>query len=111
MISRSYAVGLLIAGSVSVLSGGAIAQDASGDADRKHIKVGDLTTGACVTVCESVGFCAAMDYDAPSGECTLFVKDDHPDYVKFVESCPTAAADRGAADVRDEKWRLTCTAK
>ncbi len=111
MSFKPCVAGLLIAGNLMVLSGIAVAQDTSGASIQKHIKVGDLTTGACVTVCESISFCSAMDYDAPSGECTLFVKDGHPDYVAFVESCPTAAFTRGTADLKDDKWQVTCIAK
>ena len=81
----------------------ALAQPARG-ADR-HVLRG-VSEGACMVICEDIGFCRAMNYDRHRGLCTLFPDQSAAAYLQLRDRCA------GGWRVRymGARWRVQCRA-
>ncbi len=77
-------------------------------AHAQSVQTKDVTTGACMVICEDVSFCRELDYDSATGTCTIFINANDPGYGKIQQACPQIPPDKLIISYANDRWDIMC---
>ncbi len=79
-----------------------------GQAHAQSVQTNDVTTGACMVICEDVSFCRELDYDSAAGTCTIFINAGDPGYAKIQQACPQTPPNKLIVSYANDRWDIVC---
>jgi hypothetical protein len=100
----------MIDGKTFVLAIGVVVATAS-SAQAQSVRTREITSGACMVVCDDVSFCRSMDYDKDSGICTVHLNRDDPGFKALRHQCPQVAPENWVISYANERWSIGCPGK
>lgn len=77
-------------------------------AQAQRMTTTEITSGACMVVCDDVSFCQAMDYDRKTGTCTIFMNPGDAGFAELQNSCPESPPGKWAISFKNDKWKISC---
>ena len=79
-------------------------------AGAQQITTKELSSGACMIVCNDINFCRTYDYNDQTGTCTIVMQPDHSEFIQLKKSCPQIPVSNWVIFFGDdsEKWAIKC---
>lgn len=74
----------------------------------QSVRTSDVTSGACMIICDDVSFCQRPDYDAATGVCTIVMNPADPGFLAQRSACPLVRPERWVISFANDRWTIGC---
>ncbi len=76
----------------------------------QDIRTNEVSSGACMFICNDVSFCKDYDYNDQTGTCIFSLDIAAPEYSQQQRTCPQVSSGNWVISYSDdnEKWKITC---
>jgi hypothetical protein len=76
----------------------------------QQITTNELSSGACMVVCNDVNYCRTYEYDRQNATCTIVFDSEHEEFIQLRKSCPQTLSSELVISYDNDRevWRITC---
>lgn len=82
--------------------------DAMPEANPPSVATSEVTSGACMVICDDVGFCQRQDYNRDTGVCTIVMNPSDPGFARLRQACPRVPPENWVIAYVGERWEIGC---
>jgi hypothetical protein len=77
-------------------------------AHAQSLQTNEISSGACMVVCEDVSFCKTSDYNDGIGTCTIVMNPTDQGFIQQRNACPNVAPQEWIVSFSGGRWQIAC---